>query len=199
MKTARFSRCYPFGPSTAAMFHFGLAVGFGLVLLQPCLAGDFSEDARPNEKPFAPTAGQWAPTGSLHVGRYVHTATLLKNGKVLVTGGLDETFTPTISAEVFDPATGTWAVTGSMTGSRESHTATLLQDGRVLVAGGFSPGAGSLNTAEIYDPATGTWTATESLTTEAYLSQGHPPARWARARRRRQFEHRLPFNERRTL
>src|SRR2546423_472363 len=76
-------------------------------------------------------------TGSLNIGRYFHTATLLSNGKVLVTGGYDGVNYLT-SAELYDPASGTWSVTGSLTTARYLHTATLLPNGKVLVAGGIN-------------------------------------------------------------
>jgi type II secretory pathway component GspD/PulD (secretin) len=36
---------------------------------------------------YDPVSGTWTTTGSLNTGRYVHTATLLPNGHVLVVGG----------------------------------------------------------------------------------------------------------------
>ena len=89
------------------------------------------------------------------VDRYLHTATLLPDGKVLVAGGRDSNDQTLASAELYDPATGTWTATASMTEARNGHIATLLVDGRVLVVGG---GIGS--STELYDPDTGTWTAT---------------------------------------
>jgi WD40 repeat protein len=78
-----------------------------------------------------------------------HTATLLPNGKMLVTGGgQDQT-----SAELYDPATDIWTLTGALRAARGGHTATLLPNGKVLVAGGASG-----TSTELYDPATGTWT-----------------------------------------
>ena len=107
------------------------------------------------------TTPTWVPAGHLNTARHSHTATLLPNGKVLVTGGAN-TSTILNSAELYDPATGTWSVTGSLNTARIYHTATLLQSGKVLVAGGGV--APSLpNTAEVYDPATGTWSVTGSL------------------------------------
>jgi hypothetical protein len=73
-----------------------------------------------------------------------HTATLLKNGTVLVAGGQDST------AELFDPAAGTFTETGSLGTTREFLTATLLIDGRVVIAGGRTGGAGALASAELY-------------------------------------------------
>jgi trimeric autotransporter adhesin len=110
------------------------------------------------------TTPTWTATGSLTTARYVHTATLLPNGTVLVAGGLNNS--GLWSAEIYNPATGTWTATGNLTTARYAHTATLQPNGTVLVAGGYNDGAFAV--AEIYNPATGTWTATGSLTTARY-------------------------------
>ena len=98
-------------------------------------------------------------TGSLIYGRAYHTATLLLNGKVLVTGG----YNGGVTAELYDPASGTWTATGSLATGRGQDTATLLPNGKVLVVGGIS-GFFDVASAELYDPASGTWTPTGSLT-----------------------------------
>ena len=58
----------------------------------------------------------WIPTGSLNTPRSDHTATLLRNGKVLVVGGRNGNSVPNFlnSAELYDPTTGTWSITGSL-------------------------------------------------------------------------------------
>ena len=66
--------------------------------------------------------------------RVWHSATLLLDGTVLITGGE----LTAGSAEVFDPSTGRFASTADMSATRGGHSATLLLDGTVLVAGGFS-------------------------------------------------------------
>jgi hypothetical protein len=104
----------------------------------------------------------WSPTGSMSMNRSQHTATLLPDGRVLVSGGLSEP--RGASAEIYDPALGTWSPTGSMSTSRYTHTATLLPDGRVVVSGGRS-GSLVVASAEIYDPALGTWSPTGSMST----------------------------------
>lgn len=99
-------------------------------------------------------------------GREGHTATLLADGRLLVSGGDDDFGTSFASAEVFDPATGTFSATAAMAMPRTQHTATRLQDGRVLVTGGTdSPDAltGQTASAEIYAPATGTWSSAPSM------------------------------------
>lgn len=119
---------------------------------------------------FDPGTGSFTATGSMAVGRFRHTATLLQSGKVLITGGvLLASSSPTSTAEIYDPATGSFTGTGGMTKAREEHTATLLADGKVLIAGGESPGSGSSDllptaTAELYDPSTGVFSAAGSMT-----------------------------------
>jgi len=113
-------------------------------------------------------AAGFTTTSSLATAREVHTATLLPNGKVLVTGGYNSGSGALAGAEVYDPATGTWTATGSLATARELHTATLLPNGKVLVTGGYGS-SGYLASAELYDPATGTWTATGSLATARYV------------------------------
>jgi hypothetical protein len=103
----------------------------------------------------------WRRAASLNTVRFIHTATLLQNGMVLVAGGFNSTGS-SASAELYDPARGTWTATGSLNTARYYHTATLLQNGMVLVAGG-SDGTGSSASAELYDPTTGVWTATGNL------------------------------------
>ena len=112
---------------------------------------------------YDPALGTWSPTGSMSTARYCHTATLLPDGRVLVSGGHNG-IRHLASAEIYDPALGTWSPTGSMSTARYCHTATLLPDGRVLVSGGYPTATGS---AEIYDPALGTWSLTPSMSTAA--------------------------------
>jgi N-acetylneuraminic acid mutarotase len=111
---------------------------------------------------FDPRSGTWAATGSMTEDRLGHTATLLRNGTVLVTGG-EGSFGngDPASAELYDPRNGSWTVTGSMHAARAYHTATLLLDGTVLVAGGGV--IGLLASAELFDPGSGSWTATGSM------------------------------------
>jgi hypothetical protein len=101
----------------------------------------------------------------LSMPRVAHSATLLRNGKVLVAGGTTPSGTNAASlptAELYDPVTRAFLPTGRMQNARAYHTATLLLDGRVLLAGGTSVSPGSppvpLSTMEIYDPERGTFT-----------------------------------------
>jgi N-acetylneuraminic acid mutarotase len=123
---------------------------------------------------YDPRTGSWSATGKMNIARFNHQATLLADGRVLVTGGgtSGTHVIATRSAEIYDPDTGAWTATGNMTIPRALHTAARLPDGTVLVAGGLTlPIAGPEKigmptaSAEIYDPASGSWHATASMTT----------------------------------
>lgn len=112
--------------------------------------------------------GTFVATGVPATARRYHSATPLRNGKVLVVGGLTPASYdwPTASAELYDPGTGTFAPTGSLVTARYAHSATLLPDGKVLIAGGamfYSAGAVPTTSAELYDPSTGSFAPTGSM------------------------------------
>jgi hypothetical protein len=91
---------------------------------------------------------------NMSVARTGHNATLLADGKVVITGG------NTLTAELFDPTTGMFTpTTGKMLTARSEDTATLLPNGKVLITGGLAANA-ALATAELYDPTTQTFSAT---------------------------------------
>jgi hypothetical protein len=116
-----------------------------------------------------PAENTWTRIADLEVARFGHTATLLRDGRVLVTGGVGSHGGLHVerSAEIYDPLTGRWTLVEPMGEARHEHTATLLRDGRVLVAGGNSQVPGmpvtGLVTVELFDPATATWNRGEPL------------------------------------
>jgi N-acetylneuraminic acid mutarotase len=112
------------------------------------------------------SSGTFTLTGSLNVARYNHTATLLQNGDVLVTGGLgvNGIYTSLASAELYNPSKSRWTLTGSMSVGRTAFTATLLANGKLLVAGGSDYQISCYATAELYDPSNGQWALTGSMT-----------------------------------
>jgi hypothetical protein len=138
----------------------------GHVLVVGGSSNELDEDAErlalASAELYDPVAGTFRETGRMHHVRHDHTATMLRDGRVLIVGGADGHGYPTSSAEIYDPATGGFRPTGSMRSLRSGHTATLLADGRVLVVGG-DDGLSGYASAEIYDPRTGRFKTTGSL------------------------------------
>jgi N-acetylneuraminic acid mutarotase len=121
---------------------------------------------------YDPTTGSWSVAAPMSVARAIHTATLLQDGEVLVTGGATtyhgSTGSVTARAEIFDPRTGKWRQVASLPKPLYVHQAALMPDGRVLVAGGWwatSNSDPSHGSAYIYDPAKDAWKPTGSLVT----------------------------------
>jgi hypothetical protein len=120
------------------------------------IAGGFNGDFTSTAEVYDLCTGQFAATGSMTEARRAHTATRLRNGKVLIVGGENSTGYLS-SAELYEPGFGTFSPAGSMGVARTLHSATLLPDGKVLIAGGFD-GSSYLSSAELYDPAAATFT-----------------------------------------
>jgi len=104
---------------------------------------------------YDPITNTWTTTGSLNTNREGgQSATLLLNGKFLITGGYDAyTNTFTDNTELYDPSTGLWEFTGSMNSGRFFSNTVLLQDGNLMVVGGASKDTGIvkyLDSTEIY-------------------------------------------------
>jgi hypothetical protein len=87
------------------------------------------------------TSPSWSAAASMQYRRRQHNATILADGKVLVTGGtsyagFNNPCGTVLPAEMWDPATNTWTTMASMSVARIYHsTAVLLPDGRVLSSG----------------------------------------------------------------
>src|SRR5260370_40345394 len=92
----------------------------------------------------------------MNSARVADTATLLRNGKVLIAGGFNFiTFPSLSSSELYDPATNTFAASNAtpvMNSMREIGTATLLPNGKVLIAAGQVYVPAPLRSIVPYDP-----------------------------------------------
>jgi hypothetical protein len=83
----------------------------------------------------------------MNYARRGHTASLLTNGKVLITGG--STGNALNSPELYKPSTENWTTLFErMNYARYRHTASVLLDGKVSVTDGYANGI--LKTAELY-------------------------------------------------
>jgi Galactose oxidase, central domain len=148
----------------------------------PCCPGlvcTFEGDrafCEPTAPPFSRKGDSFAPrtpgrdsrfsaTCIMGAARESHTATLLANGLVLITGGDDRTVS-LATAEMFNPDSHSFVPVDNMADARAMHTATLLANGYVLMTGGRGTTGSALATAELFDPASASFTATVgSMTT----------------------------------
>jgi hypothetical protein len=121
-----------------------------------------------------PPQAQW-----LWTNRELHVATLLSNGKVLITGGLTSGITPTQKAEIYDPSSGYFSPVGDMSTPRARHavTDTDLPGGAIMVIGGQSSfNNNTLAAVELFDPTTNTFSVTGPLQLARYgLTATHLP------------------------
>jgi galactose oxidase-like protein/Kelch motif protein len=96
------------------------------------------------------------PTANISQLRKWSNATVMADGKVLVTGGsavANQLTGVAYAAEIWDPATGRWTLGADASKPRLYHsTALLLPGGSVLTAGGGAPGPVNNLNAEIYYP-----------------------------------------------
>ncbi len=134
-----------------ARFWTSTPVGLGLLLLAVTpLFGD---------APRQQTSGQIISTSSMNVPRSGHTATLLRDGTVLIAGGMLRNGDFSNTAEIFDPKTNQFSPVKNMLLGRVGAAAVLLPSGRVLIAGGWH----ETDEAEIYDPATRSFAVTARM------------------------------------
>jgi hypothetical protein len=98
---------------------------------------------------YNPSTGKWTATGSLHTGRFAHTATTLPSGLVLIAAG-----NLSATSELYNPSSGTFSLTASLPNSIQNSQAVLLSDGAVFLPGGYNnagqEGLAYLNTALLY-------------------------------------------------
>ncbi len=161
-KPARWETVTNSGP--AVWGHTATLLKDGKVLIVGGLSKqDKTLEASPDTWIYLPAAKKILPAGKLVTPRGDHTATLLKDGRVLVAGGRSAYSKYVAAAEIFDPkkfdpknpGAKTWSSTAPASVKRVSHGAALLPNGKVMVIGGYS--TGHLDSLELFDPAGNTW------------------------------------------
>ncbi|MFI6996944.1 kelch repeat-containing protein [Nocardia sp. NPDC050175] len=87
---------------------------------------------------YNPTSGTWSRDADLSCARLYHRAVLLRDGRVLVLGGVDASNMSTgfRSTALYDPLTRQWSPAAGLATGRWAFGALALADGRVLVTGG---------------------------------------------------------------
>lgn len=114
---------------------------------------------------MADNKGKFMQVGNLNIPRSGQTATLLKDGDVLIVGRSE-------TAEIYVPKDKKFYKSGDLNIARGSHTATLLNDGRVLITGGYIQKYSDrykanvtieTKTSEIYNPSSKEFTLIGNL------------------------------------
>jgi hypothetical protein len=140
---------FPHAMGTSVLFDSGrkaLVVGGFDTMFNPTKEAEFID--------LTETTPRWKPGGVMNFPRAYHTATILPDGKVLVTGGvrcqgLSIGCGTVLNAEMWDPAANPacpaqvpWRIMAQHKEVRAYHSiAALLPDATVLVGGGGLPGA----------------------------------------------------------
>jgi len=133
--------------STPRAQHTATLLADGRVLIAGGRNGTNGTQDLASAELYDPSTDAFTPSGVMINLRGLHWATVLADGRVLMTGCA----IPCNSAiaEFYDPATGSFADAG--TPGAGGGAATLLTDGRVLIPGGCPADA------ELYDPVAGTF------------------------------------------
>jgi hypothetical protein len=102
---------------------------------------------------YDPKTHTWSLGKELPEPRWIHTTTLLRDGRVFLVGGSGGAGegSALASAELYDEDSNTFTATAPLNVARFSHTATLLPDGRVLIIGG-NDGSQMLSSVEVCTP-----------------------------------------------
>jgi hypothetical protein len=124
---------------------------------------------------FDPATGRWLPSPAFADGRGLQRASLMADGRVLMTGGMHPDLAVLDSATVFDPATNAWSRVAAMPQAHANHSQVTLQDGRVLVIGGYETRAdassdGASTAIALYSPTLNAWTVGASM--PYYMANG---------------------------
>ncbi|MHB8577290.1 MAG: Kelch repeat-containing protein [Dehalococcoidia bacterium] len=115
---------------------------------------------------FDPGTNRWSLGEHALACREAHTATLLRDGRVLFAGGSSSRGGVQAGDAIYDPGAATWQPAPPSLVSREYAATVALTDGRVLVAGGQRtypagtvrpPEPGALTDTELYDPTANTF------------------------------------------
>lgn len=125
-----------------------LAALVAACLLLPAIAGAVATPAA--------KGGSVRALPDMPTPRAAHSASLLRDGTVLLAGGChaqgcEEGISD--DAVLFEPARGTFIAAGKLAQPRVGHRAIALRDGSVLLLGGWTPD-GATALVERYDPAT---------------------------------------------
>ena len=112
-----------------------------------------SSDDPVNAELYDPVSDSWSVTGRMIADRVMHSSIRLRDGRVLVAGGVYEDNGVSLT-EVWDPVAGSWSPAGGI-GYQEIPGMALLDDGEVLLVG--------TKRTQIFNPGTDRWRRVSDL------------------------------------
>lgn len=121
--------------------------------------------AAPNVEVYDPAANAWTTVGQLASPRTVATSIALPDGRVLITGGINEADGVEKSTDIYHPD-GRLTRGPDLLTPRAYHTATVLPSGRVLIAAGYDTFVDTdppIASSEFFDAERNVWVAGPAL------------------------------------
>ena len=123
--------------------------------------------------------GEFVYNNKLAVPRGAYTATMLQDGRALITGGITDRAVK--DSEIYDPSSNVITKVGSLTHERFGHLALPLPDGSVFIAGGRKGDPSTptqVTAAERYNPTNGSFLpagspGNEQIRAAAVLNSGN--------------------------
>jgi N-acetylneuraminic acid mutarotase len=168
------------GMLTARSYHTATLLPNGKVLVAGGYGniGYYGNGSLNSTELLDPATGTWTPAAPMNTARDRHTATLLADGRVLVTGGENISYPGgnqqtqfLSSAEIYNPSTNNWSNAGTLQEASVNSSTALLTTGpnagKVLVVGGLCNSSAcnyTSSTVELFDPGTGTASYAASTT-----------------------------------
>ncbi len=140
--------------------------------------GSTGESVLASAEIYDPGSGTWSSAGRMAYPRAAHSAVLLPDGRVMVSGGwMDglERGMPTV--EIYDPASQgslpAWSATGwsqvsDMPHARAQARTVALPDGRFMMIGGLDGTGVATSSVDLLDPSNLNWVRTGPLNAPAY-------------------------------
>ncbi len=110
---------------------------------------------------YDPNTDKWSIGAPMKISRDWHTATLLNDGRMFISGGYNDSLEIN-ECEIYDPQNNTWVTVSPMIEIRHTHAAILLNNGNVFVSGGgiLLPGSKS---CEVFNVDENQWSSVADM------------------------------------
>lgn len=120
---------------------------------------------------YNPKADKFTTSAKMKMSRFSHSAILLKDGNVLIVGGVGKGRFLS-DAEIYNPKTNEFKLIGNTNIARKNANLYLLKDGNVLISGGIKDQDKKMDSIyareiELYNPITNKFEIIAKRTSEA--------------------------------